>query len=64
MLLASLTTVSWHLDRNGFAFGVTVRRGGWLTLGLLGASFFAAAILVTYMVAENLPCILGQQVTC
>ncbi len=63
-LLASLTTVGVALDRNRFSITVNVRRGGWITLGLIGLSLLAMATLFTYVVIENLPCILRQQVQC
>ena len=63
-LLAPITRVMWHVDRGGVAVTVNVRRGGWVTLGLIDLSVTATAILGAYLVAENLPCILGQQVKC
>ena len=64
ILLAPLTRINWSLSRNGFAFSVSVRRGGWVTLGMIAIAITAIAVLGTYLVAENLPCILGRELRC
>lgn len=64
VLVAPLTHINWSLNSNGFAFSISVRRGGAVTFGVIAIAITAIAVLSTYLVAENLPCILGREIRC
>ena len=61
--LLSLTniTLSWREDR---LLTVVVHKGSGLALVLIGVCLLVLGIMAAYLVAENLPCILGQQTAC
>ena len=63
-LVIPLTRVRLNSDRRGFAVTVAVQRTTWAHIGLIVLSLLTIAVMGTYLVAENLPCILGQQTTC
>ena len=63
-LLAPLTRVRWTSDSNGFGLTVTIRKSSFLRLGLIALCVMTAAVLAAYLIAENLPCLLGQQTSC
>lgn len=64
VLVVPLTRINWSLNRDGVAFSISVRRGGAVTLGMIAVGITAIAVLGTYVVAENLPCILGREIRC
>ena len=63
-LVVPLTRIDWSLNRNEIAFSISVRRGGPVTLGIIAIAITAIAVLGAYVVAENLPCILGREMRC
>ena len=64
VLVIPLTRVRLDSDRHGFALTITVHKSTWAHIGLIVLSVLTIAVMGTYLVAENLPCILGQQTTC
>ena len=63
-LVIPLTRVKINSDGHGFALTVAVQKTSWAHIGLIVLSVLTIAIMGMYLVAENLPCILGQQTTC
>jgi hypothetical protein len=68
--LVGLALVAWSVIRLSFGR----RDGGWVAslsveklwpqLAVLGAGVSLQGVIGLYLVAENLPCILGRQVLC
>jgi len=48
----------------GVALTVTIRRSGLVRLTVIAFAMMTIATLGTYLVADNLPCLLGQQTAC
>ena len=63
-LVIPLTRVRLNSDGHGFALTVAVQKTSWGHIGLIVLSVSTIVVMGMYLVAENLPCILGQQTTC
>jgi len=63
-LAAPLIRVRWKTEDWEMAMTVTVQRSGLVRLWIIVFGMITIATLVTYLVAENLPCLLGRQTTC
>ena len=63
-LVIPLTRVRLNSDGHGFALTVAVQKTGRGYIGLIVLSVSTIVVMGMYLVAENLPCILGQQTTC
>ena len=63
-LAAPLVRLKWKTDDQGVALTVTIQRFGLVRLAIMAFTITTIATLGTYLVAENLPCLLGQQTAC
>lgn len=50
-------------ERSGLG-GVVIQKAGRGRLALIGLSLLVVTVFAVYLIGENLPCILGQQVSC
>ena len=63
-LLVPLFRVRWKTDEQGLALTVSIRKTTWIHLGMTIVTMMTIAILGAYLLAENLLCLLGQQIAC
>ena len=63
-LAAPLIRVRWKTEDREMAMTGTVQRSGLIRLWIIAFCMITIATLGPYLVAENLPCLLGQQTTC
>lgn len=63
-LFAPLARARWNSDSDGFAFTVTIHKTTGVHLAFIVLCVLTIAVLGTYVIAENLPCLLSQQTIC
>ena len=63
-LVVPLIRVRWFADEQMFALTTSIQKTSWIHLWMIAIYMITFAVLGTYLMAENLPCVLGQRTIC